>query len=92
MGGKKGIDILSKEVITYDTKSEKCSDLPSMNHARRSFSAVISGDVIVVVGGYGNEGKMKSVECYNASEKIWKDLPDMKKARANSTAVVFPQF
>ena len=84
------MDIPSKEVIMYDTKSGKCSDLPSMNHARRGCSAVISGDVIVVVGGHGNKGKMKSVECYDVGEKIWKDLPRMKEARAHPTAVVFP--
>ena len=83
----------SKEVIMYDTKTEKCSDFPSMNRARRGCSAVVSGDAFVVFGGYGNKGEMmKSVECYDASEKNWKDLPRMKEARAHSTAVVFPQF
>ena len=79
------MDIPSKEVIMYDTKSGE-----SMNHATRGCSAVISGDVIVVVGGYGNKGKMKSVECYDVGQKIWKDLPRMKEARAHPTAVVFP--
>ena len=87
------MDIPSKEVIMYDTKSAKCSDFPSMNHSRRGCSAVISGDVILVVGGYGHKGKiLKSVECYDVNQKIWKDLPHMKEARGHSTAVICPQF
>ena len=77
----------------YDTKTGKFSDFPSMNRARRGCSAVVSGDAVVVFGGYGvKEEIMKSVECYDASEKNWKDLPRMKEARAHCIAVVFPQF
>ena len=76
----------------YDTKLEKCSNLPSMNHARRGCSAVISGDVILVFGGYGRKGKQKSVECYDMSQKIWKKLSNMKEARGHCTAVVCPQL
>ena len=76
----------------YDTKLEKFSDLPSMNHARSGCSAVISGDVILVFGGYGRKGKQKSVECYDISQKIWKKLSNMKEARVHFTAVVCPQL
>ena len=64
--------------------------LPSMNHARRGCSAVIDGDLIVVMGGYRKKGRLRSVECYDVNKKTWRDLPPMIEARANVTGVVRP--
>ncbi|CAB3998139.1 kinase [Paramuricea clavata] len=92
IGGEKGSDIPLKEVIMFDIKSGKFSMLPSMNHARRGFSAIITGDLIVVMGGYGSRGRTRSVECYDVSAKTWKDLPSMKEARGHPTALVCPKL
>ena len=64
--------------------------LPSMNHARRGCSAVFAGDRIVVMGGYGRTRPIRSVECFDVSNKTWKDLSSMSEARAHVTAVVWP--
>lgn len=92
IGGEKGSDITLKEVIMFDIKSGKFSMLPSMNHARRGFSAIIAGDLIVVMGGYGSRGRTRSVECYDVSAKTWKDLPSMNEARGHPTALVCPKL
>ena len=63
-----------------------------MNHARRGSSAIISGDLILVMGGYGNKGATRSVERYDVSEKSWKDLPSMTEARGHTTAVLCPKL
>ena len=65
--------------------------LPSMNHARRGCSAVIVGDLIVVIGGYGKKGGLRSVECYDVNKRTWRDLPPMIEARAHATAVAYPK-
>jgi hypothetical protein len=92
IGGEKGNDIPLKEVIMFDIKSGKFSTLPSMIHARRGFSAIITGDLIVVMGGYGSRGRTMSVECYDVSAKTWKDLPSMNEARGHPTALVCPKL
>ena len=92
IGGEKGDDIPLKQVIMFDTMSEKCTMLPSMNHARRGCSAVIAGDLIVMMGGYGKKGRLRSVVCYDVNKKTWRDLPPMiDSARAHVTAVVRPK-
>ena len=87
LGGERGGDIALKEVIMFDPISGKCSGLPPMSHARRGAAAVIAGDVIVVMGGFESERRVRSVECFGLSNKTWSDLPPMKEARAHVTAV-----
>ena len=45
---------------------------------------------IVVMGGYGRRRPIRSVECFDVSNKTWKDLSSMSEARAHVTAVVCP--
>ena len=87
LGGERGHDIALKEVIMFDPMSGKCSELPPMSHARRGAAAVTAGDVIVVMGGFESERRVRSVECFDLRNRTWNDLPPMKEARVKFTAV-----
>ena len=75
-------------VIMYDVTTETCKRLPPMNYYRYSCTAVITGDVIVVMGGLDVEGEyLDSVECFSLDRQVWEELPDMIERRAYATAV-----
>ena len=44
-------------VIMYDVTMETCKMLPPMKYCRRGCTAVITGDVIVVMGGLDVEAE-----------------------------------
>ena len=63
--------------------------LPSMQQKRKACTAVVTDNVIIVMGGCGENGKgLNSVECFNFSNYAWEDLPPMKEERWGATAVV----
>ena len=51
-------------VVKYDTNTGKSKQLPEMKYCRAECSAVITGNVIVVMGGYDeHRNTLGSVEC-----------------------------
>jgi hypothetical protein len=46
------------------------------------------GNNIVVLGGYGEQGTLKSVEAFNFESYTWQELPEMSQPRYLCTAVV----
>ena len=75
-------------VIMYDVTTETCKRLPPMKYCRWACTAVITGDVIVVMGGLDEEGEcLDSVECFSLDRQVWEELPHMIKRRAYATAV-----
>ena len=79
-------------VVMYDVKTGKIKMLPCLNHKRAGSAAVITGNVIIVMGGHDYETKryLKSVECLDLSSNVWRELSPMKTKRAYVTAVIKP--
>ncbi len=79
-------------VVMYDVKTGKIKMLPCLNHKRLGSAAVITGNVIIVMGGYDHETKtcLNSVECFDFSTNVWKELSPMKTVRGHATAVLKP--
>ena len=65
-----------------------------MLHKRHACSAIITGDVIVVMGGRnecnGKDQCLSSVECFTLGGNSWEELPPMIETRYLATAVVMP--
>ena len=79
-------NIPSAQVIMYNTETGESEMLPAMKHKRgNGCSAVLTDDVIVVMGGHYN-----SVELYDFRTNTWRALRHMKEIRENATAVVCP--
>ena len=75
-------------VIMYNTKGESTM-LPPMKYKREGCTAVTSGNVIIVMGGWNKEeGNLNSVECFSFDSYSWENLPDLIEARRFATAVV----
>ena len=74
-------------VIIYNVKTEQSHMLPPMKFKRWGCTAVVVRNHIVVLGGYGEQGSLKSVEAFNFENNTWQELPEMSKARYLHTAV-----
>jgi hypothetical protein len=79
-------------VVMYDVKTGKIKMLPCLNHKRAGSTAIITGNVIIVMGGYVYETKtyLSSVECLDLSSNVWRELSPMTTKRGDVTAVVKP--
>ncbi|XP_028406760.1 uncharacterized protein LOC114529191 [Dendronephthya gigantea] len=77
-------------VFMYEVKTGKIKTLPSLNHKRAGCTAVITGNIIIVMGGcnYESGEYLNSVECLDLSTNVWIELAPMKKKRAWLTAVL----
>ena len=79
-------------VKMYDVKTGKVKMLPCLNHKRASSAAVITGNVIIVMGGYDHDAGryLNSVEYFDFSSNVWRELSPMKTRRSSATAVIKP--
>ncbi|CAB3996079.1 E3 ubiquitin- ligase NRDP1 [Paramuricea clavata] len=79
-------------VVMYDVKTGKIKMLPCLNHKRSGSAAVITGNVIIVMGGrdYETVAFLNSVEYLDLSSNIWKELSPMEAKRRKATAVIKP--
>ena len=65
--------------------------LPHMLNKRDGAAAVVTGSVIVVMGGYNENGDdLSSVESFSFDRYSWEELPAMKEARSYAAAVLKP--
>ena len=79
------------DVFMYDCKTGKITVLPSMLEKRFGCCAVITGNTIVVMGGWnGKYEVLNSVECFTMGGSTWKHLPAMNIARSYAVAEVLP--
>ncbi|XP_046841392.1 kelch-like protein 12 [Xenia sp. Carnegie-2017] len=92
IGGLNDKGKILDKVLMYDVKTGQTKMLPSLNHERCSCSAVIIGNIIVVVGGYNGESYLDSVECLDMSINVWRELPSMMTKRNFPAAVVSPIY
>jgi hypothetical protein len=58
-----------------------------MRCKRFGCTAVVIGNNIVALGGWGEQGRLKSVEAFNFERNTWEELPEMSQARCKHTAV-----
>lgn len=86
LGGRCHMD----SVVMYNLTTGESKYLPSMKHKRRGCAAVVTGDVLVVMGGYAGRNDLKSVEVFHFQEQVWEELSDMNEARTHASAVVKP--
>ena len=75
-------------VIMYNVTTKQSHMLPPMRCKRLGCAAVVVGNNIVVLGGLGDQGQLKSAECFNFERNTWQELPEMSQARYWHTAVV----
>ena len=87
VGGWDGEESLN-DVLKFNVTTHAYKKLPSMLEKRRFCTAVIMGDVIVVMGGI-NKTELNSVEYYVIGDSEWKELPAMNLARFGATACVY---
>jgi uncharacterized phosphosugar-binding protein len=84
---KDGIKALNN-VIIYNIKTGNSHMLPPILHKRKGCMAVVIENTIIVLGGLGEAGFLKSVEGFNFERFSWQELPDMDETRWSATAVV----
>ncbi len=79
-------------VVMYDVKTGEIKMLPYLNHKRAGSVAVITGNVIIVMGGYVYETKthLDSVEYLDLNTNVWRELSPMTTKRSYATAVMKP--
>jgi hypothetical protein len=77
-------------VVMYDVKRGKVKMLPSLIHRRAGSAAIITGNVIVAMGGYDykTETYLNSVEFLDLGTNVWRELSPMTTKRAFATAVM----
>ena len=74
--------------IMYNVRTEQSHMLPPMRCKRWGCTAVVVGNNIVVLGGYGEQREQKSVESFNFERNSWQELPEMSQKRYLHTAFV----
>ena len=79
-------------VVMYDVKTGRIKMLPCLNHKRTGCAAVITGNMIVVTGGFVYETKiyLNSVECLDLNTNVWRELSPMTTKRSGLAAVLKP--
>ena len=90
IGGANEKGQILNSVIMYNVKTGKTNMLPCLNHKRAGSAAVITGNVIIVMGGYDQETKpcLNSVEYLDLSTNVWRELSPMTTKRVFATAVL----
>ena len=75
-------------VMMYNVKTQQSHMLPPMRCKKWGCTAVAIGNNIVVLGGYGEQGELKTAECFNFERYTWEELPEMSRKRSRHTAVL----
>ena len=74
----------------YDSKTGNTTELPSMLEERSACAAVITGNTIVVMGGRGRSGCVKSVEAFTFGGYSSRYVPVMNEISSHASATVLP--
>ena len=61
---------------------------PPMKRKRANRTAVITGNVIVVMGGFSGKEVLDSVEYFDFDYNLWVELPPMNEKRWGGTPVM----
>ena len=90
LGGCDKHNRVLNDVFMYDRNTGKTTALPTMIEKRHGCRAVITGNTVVVMGGWSNNKRLNSVECFTMGGYAWEYLPAMNEARLNAVAEVLP--
>ena len=55
----------------YNVKTEQSHMLPPVRCKRCGCTAVVVGNNVVVLGGYGEQGLLKSIESFDFERNTW---------------------
>jgi hypothetical protein len=91
VGGSNGPFIGNEKntVMSYNIETEESTELPPMKHCRSECCAVVDGNSLVVMGGYGQDGApLNSVKAFDFKTSKWSDLPSMNEARRGFIAEI----
>ena len=80
IGGRDKRNKALNRVVMYNVTTEQSHMLPSMRYRRRECTAVVVENNIVVLGGWGEQEPLKSVEVFNFERNTWQELPEMSHA------------
>ena len=81
----------TRECEMFDPTKKHWTLMTPMNIPRCNFAAVVLEKEVFVIGGYNEDGALKSCEKYNIKTKTWSMLPDMNYARSGHVAVILEQ-
>ena len=91
LGGQDKDNRPRNDVFMYNSKTGKITTVPSMLEKRWLCCAVLTGNTIVVMGGWNDKCKiLSSVECFTMGSSTWQYLPAMNYARSGAVAEVLP--
>ena len=92
IGGINGKGQILNSVVMYDVKTGKVKMLPCLNRKRSASAAVITGNVIIAMGGYDNQTDtiLNSVEYLDLNTNVWRELSPMTTKRSHASAVLKP--
>jgi hypothetical protein len=89
IGGLHGKKALN-DVVMFNVTNQEYKKLPSLLEKRHCCTAVIMGDMIVVMGGADMDNEiLRTVECYVIGDSAWQKLPAMNLARSDATACAY---
>ncbi|XP_072018722.1 kelch-like protein 26 isoform X1 [Amphiura filiformis] len=82
-------ELLVNKVRKYDPESNSWIELARMQSVRSDFALVHLDGLLYAVGGKSYGGPVKSVECYDISENMWKSVASLTCYYGRPKAVVF---
>ena len=77
------------DVLIFNVTTHEYKRLPSMREKRIHCAAVITGEVIVAMGGFRGGDDLDTVEYYVIGDSEWQELPAMNLERFSATACVY---
>jgi hypothetical protein len=87
MGGSQTGFRTKSSMERRDAATGKWSAVADMGTARYDFGSCKVFDVVHVMGGYNDNDRLSSAECYNAKTDSWTDVASMPEARSGHAAV-----
>jgi hypothetical protein len=91
IGGEDKNGNILNTVVSYNVTVKNIKMLPAMNQKRRECTAVLSGNVIVVMGGWTGSEITNSAEYFDFATNMWVDgverlvLPNLLLPRGQLT-------
>lgn len=83
-----------REVIVYDTVTNKCIAMPPTLTSRDNFASAVVGDKIYIIGGWDvkSDKYLSSVEVFNIPTQSWSTAPPVPRALYGAAATVFGRW
>ena len=90
IGGEDKNGNILNTVASYNVVVKNIKMLPAMKQKRRECTAVLCGNVIVVMGGWNGNEIINSVEYFDFATNLWADLPPMRDRRCGAPGIAKP--